>query len=164
MQTIPIETVNSIWQRVAEFDEQQSRALAERAQREQPYMMVYLLAMDERLFDEDERGRLMELGAFIYAIMSEGRSLRCVTARDLEKRERANIRFIEEMEKGSEMQFTDGALNLFASYNQMPLLGAVIESVMADYEDAPQLVPEWIGEAMLYLKTVIDCLDHNWER
>ncbi len=66
---------------------------------------------------------------------------------------------MEEMDAGSEMDMMGSVGQLFANYNQMPLMGAVLEALMSDNEDQPDLAPENTGMALLYLKTVIDCLD-----
>ena len=38
-------------------------------------------------------------------------------------------------------------------------MGALLEALMQGHEDAPDLAPENIGMALVYLKTIIDCLD-----
>jgi hypothetical protein len=49
--------------------------------------------------------------------------------------------------------------NLMATYNQIDVLNAVIEALMAGNEDEPELAGEHIGLALLHLKTVVDSLD-----
>ena len=159
MKTIPVEIVNSRWQRISDADEEQAKVLAKAMQRDQPFLMVYLLAMDEQLFAEDEQGRLMEFGAFVYGIMSEGQRLRKVKDRDIERAEANNLKMLQKLDEGSEMEFASATENLVSNYNQAPLLRAILEALMSEYTDAPDLAPESIGLALVYLKTVIDCLD-----
>lgn len=160
VKTIPQEVIDQTWERIADMSEEQAQALASRMQKQQPFVMVYLLAADENWMAEDEPGRLMELGAIIWQIMSSvGKKLREVSSDELEAAEEANLRFLEKLDEEPQMNFTDSVMKMMADYNQMPLLGAVVEALMAGYEDTPELAPENIGMALLYLKTVIDCLD-----
>ena len=162
MKTIPSETIDEIWDRLCQSNEDQARALARRFQEEQPFVAVYLLAMDENTMAEEDRGALMELGAYIVEIMRTVEpNLRQVTPDELEAAEASNLRQLEGLEDGSEMDFSDTVQSLISDYNQMPLLGAVLEALMSDYEDAPELAPENTGMSLLYLKTVIDCLDQD---
>ena len=162
MNTISMDTVAEIWDRLCDANEEEAQALARRFQEEQPFIMIYLLAMDEEVMDEDERGDLMELGAYILEIMSTVQpNLRQVTAEELEVAEKANVQEMETLEEGSEMDFTDAVQGMISGYNQMPLLGAALEALMSDHEDAPELAPANIGMSLLYLKTVIDCLDRS---
>ena len=87
------------------------------------------------------------------------RHLRQITMDDLTTAETTNLKFLEEMEAGSEMDHMAGLQNLMATYNQVPLLSAVIEALMADSEEEPELASENIGLALLHLKSVLDCLD-----
>ena len=57
------------------------------------------------------------------------------------------------------MDHMAGLQNLMATYNQVPLLSAVIESLMAEDAEEPELASENIGLVLLHLKSVLDCLD-----
>jgi hypothetical protein len=69
------------------------------------------------------------------------------------------LKFLEEMEAGSEMDHMAGLQNLLATYNQVPLFTVVIEALMGGNEDEHELAGENIGLALLHLKSVLDCLD-----
>jgi hypothetical protein len=160
VQVIPIETVNEVWERVNEATEEQAQAMARRAQEQQPYIMVYLLAMDENIMTGEEQGLLLQLGAYVMEIIYAVRSqLRQVTDVDLENAEEANLELLEQLEQGSEMDFEGAVGKMVGTYNQMPLLGALLEALMSGHEESPELAPENLGLALMYLKTVIDCLD-----
>lgn len=160
MKTIPESVVQEAWTRCFEASPEQARALAQRMQQEQPNIMIYLLAADEECLEEEDRGELMTLGAWIWSAMSQGdKPLRRVEEDELLRAEEANIRVLEELEDTPEIAWKDAVQSFMSGYNQMPLLGAVIEALMAGHEEQPQLAPDWLGLALLYLKTVIDCLD-----
>jgi hypothetical protein len=160
VKTIPAHVIDEVWQSLSEATPEQSQALAARMQQEQPFIMVYLLAAEENLLDPDERGSLLMLGAIIWQVISSVRApLRQASDADLEAAEEANIRALEQLDEASEMDYTEAVSRLISSYNQMPLLGAVLEALMSGHEEAPELAPEHIGMALIHLKTVIDCLD-----
>jgi hypothetical protein len=160
MKTIRAAVIDEAWQHVNTSSPDQARSLAERMQQEQPFIMVYLLAAEESMLDETERGSLLMLGATIWQIMSaSGPPLRQVGDTELETAEEANIRALEDLESDSEMASTEAMQRLIGNYNQMPLLGAVVEALMDGHTDEPDLAPEHLGLALIHLKTVIDCLD-----
>lgn len=160
MKTILPAAIDEIWEGVNLSNPDQARALAERMQQEQPFIMVYLLAAEESMLDAQDRGTLLMLGATVWQIMSAGGPpLREVADTELEAAEEANIRALEEMETGSEMDYTEAMQRLISDYHQMPLLGAVVEALMEGHTEEPDLAPEHVGLALIHLKTVIDCLD-----
>jgi len=108
----------------------------------------------------EERGQLMLIGLILWEIMSaEHSGLRQITMDDLEAAEEANVKFLEDLEAGSEMDHMSALQNLMTTYNQVDLLNAVIEALMVGHEEEPELAGEHIGLALLHLKTVLDCLD-----
>lgn len=160
MKTIPDSVIRQVWRQLGQAGPEEAEALAQRMQQEQPYLMVYLLAADEECMDEADRGMLISLGAWIWQAMSQGdKPLRMVQEADLERAEEANIRALEELEEASAADYQGAAQRLLAGYNQGPLLGAVMEALMAGHEDDPEGAPDSTGLGLLYLKTVIDCLD-----
>ena len=160
MRTLSIEEVNQVWDQVSQASEKECRLLAQRMQKTQPVLMIYLLATDENLVEKEERGRLMEAGSLVWATMAHYHpNLRPVTEEEIDRAEEANFHHMKTLDEGSEIGCQDGIQKLVASYNQMPLLGAVLEALMDGNEDEPELLHEDVGLALLHLKTVIDCLD-----
>lgn len=161
MKTIPVETVDEVWLRFNAFSDAECEDMSERMKAEQPFILIYLLACDENLYeDEEERGSLMELGAIVWRVMAAGDApLRVVTDEELEAAEQANLKMLEDMDDDSDEQMAGLVTDFFTDYNQMPLLGAVLEALMSGHEDNPEEAPDNIGLALLHLKTVIDCLD-----
>jgi hypothetical protein len=102
----------------------------------------------------------MLIGLILWKIFSaENSALVTVTKEDLEAAEETNIKFLEELEAGSEMDHMRALQNLMSTYNQIEVLNAVIEALMSGHEEEPELAGEHIGLALLHLKTVVDCLD-----
>lgn len=160
MNTISGKIIDRIWKQINEATEEEGQRLLDVMAKQQPFIVAYLMAVEETLMGEEERGHLILIGLILWKVISEQKAdLRQVTMDDLEAAETRNLKFLEEMEEGSEMDHLAGLQNLLATYNQMPLLSAAIESLMAEHEEAPELANENIGLALLHLKSVLDCLD-----
>ena len=160
MTTVPDKTIDRIWRRINEATPEHGQKQMEKLTAEQPFLLAYLLAIEETLLAEHERGDLLMLGLVIWQALSSPRSaLRSVTQEEIESIGARNLKFLEELEAGSEMDYVNAMQQLTSTYNQMPLLGAVIESLMAGHEEEPEMAPDNLGLALLHLKTVIDCLD-----
>jgi hypothetical protein len=160
MKTIPIATVDRIWDHVNQASEAQTLGLAQRFQEQQPALMIYLLASEEAIESGEEPGWLLSLGGIVFEIMtSEKPGLPMVPPEQIDEAEAANVAFLEKLEEGSEMDWMTAVQKTMAMYNQWPLLGAVIEALMEGQEESPELASDAVGTALLALKTVIDCLD-----
>ncbi len=160
MKTISGKTIDRTWKRINEATEEEAQCLMDAMAKQQPFIVAYLLAVEETLMGDQERGQLTLIGLILWEILSgESPGLRQITMDDLEAAEEANVKFLEELEAGSEMDHMSALQNLMTTYNQVALLNAIIESLMAGHEEEPELAGEHIGLALLHLKTVLDCLD-----
>jgi hypothetical protein len=160
MKTISGKIIDRTWKRINDATEDEAQRRLDAMAKKQPFAVAYLLAVEETLMAESERGELILIGLILWEVLSaENPSLRQITMDDLEAAEQANVKFLEDLEAGSEMDHMAGLQNLMATYNQVPLLSAVIEGLMSGNEEEPEMAGEGIGLALLHLKTVLDCLD-----
>src|SRR6266487_4350025 len=160
MRTISGKIIDRTWKRINEATEEEGQRLLETMAKQQPFIVAYLMAIEETQMDDDQRGQLTLIGLILWEIIyAENPALRQITMADLEAAEQANVKFLEDLEAGSEMDHMSALQNLMTTYNQMALLNAVIEGLMAGHEEEPELAGEHIGLALLHLKTVLDCLD-----
>ena len=160
MKTISGKIIDRTWKRVNDATEEDAQRLLDEMAKQQPFLVAYLLAVEETLMGQEERGQLMLIGLILWEIIyAQNPQLRQITMDDLEAAEEANVKFLEELEAGSEMDHMSALQNLMTTYNQVALLNAIIESLMAGHEEEPELAGEHIGLALLHLKTVLDCLD-----
>jgi hypothetical protein len=160
MKTIPSHVIDEVWERVNDTPEDEVKELVDRFGREQPALLAYLMASDEDTLEQDERGNLMYLGLIIWLVLSESQpNLPQVSIEALEAAEDANITYLSKLEAGSEMGIVDAVQEMISTYNQMPLLGAMVEALMEGNEEEPEMAGENVGMSLLHLKTVIDCLD-----
>jgi len=160
MKTISGKIIDRTWKRTNEATAEEGQRLLDVMAGQQPFVVAYLMAVEETLMGEEERGQLILIGLILWQIISaEKPDLRQITMEDLEAAETENLKFLEELEAGSEMDHMAGLQHLLASYNQVPLFTVVIEALMADSEEEPELASENVGLALLHLKSVLDCLD-----
>lgn len=163
MQTVPAETVDAVWQEMGEISQEQATELARRMQEDQPAILMYLLAAEQAGEEEGaEQGWLLELGAIVCEAMQRGSGgdLPEVTTDELDAAEQENIRYLEGLEEGSEMDYETAVGEMIEGYNQMPLLGSILEYLMgAEVEPDADVPGGDVGMALLRVKTVIDCFD-----
>lgn len=160
MNTVSERIVERAWSRVNDATPEDVQELMDRMMAEQPFLGAYLLAVEEVWMPEGERGGLLLIGLIVWQAMSAGQPrMASVTSEEIEAAEALNIQFIEQLEDGSEMQLTDALGSLATTYNQAPLLRAVLEALMQDQAGEGDEAPDSVGMAFLHLKTVIDCLD-----
>ena len=162
MNTVSGKLIERTWNRLNEATPEDLQAAVERMMAEQPFLAAYLLAVEDVHLPEAERGQVILIALFLWEVMSAGRPpLRSVSQEEIEAAEEANIRFLERLESGSEMDYLDSVQELLDTYNQGPLLQAVIEAIMSEHGEDPDAAPEGVGMALLHLKTVLDCLDQS---
>ena len=160
MNTISGKIIDRTWKRINESTPEDIQQLTQKMLAEQSIAGAYLMAVEELLMPEEERGNLLLVGLILWEIMSAGRGpMRQVTQEEIEAAEALNVQFLEELEAGSEMDYQEGMQRLATTYNQWPILSAVVEALMAGNEDDPNAAPESVGMALLHLKTILDCFD-----
>ena len=160
MNTISGKIIDRTWKRLNESTPEDVQQLIAKLFENQPFAGAYLMAVEETLMPESERGSLLFIALTVWEIMSAGREpLLTVTQEEIETAEAANVKFLEDLEAGSEMDHTEGLQRLMATYNQGPLLEAIVEALMSDEVEDPDSAPESVGIALLHLKTVLDCWD-----
>ena len=161
MKTIPEKIIDRAWKRLNEAAPDDNERCIDALAKAQPFVLAYLMAVEETLRgDEEARGGLLLLGVLFWQVLSdENPHMSQVSIERLERAEEANVKFIEELEAGSEMDHMNALTTLMATYNQAPLLNAGIAALMSGNEEEPEMVRESIGLELLHLKTVLDCLD-----
>ena len=160
MQTIPQETVVTTWSRLNDLTEKEATKRFKHFSDAQPGIIAYLLAVDEEITPEEDRGDLLFLGLFLWeSFRAAGLSPAMVMPEKIEAAEEANTKYLTQLDEGSEHGLFDAVRQLMQSYHQMPLLGGLIEILMSENADEPEMAGDNIGVALLHLKTVIDTLD-----
>lgn len=159
MNTISEKVVERTWRRVTEATPEDAQTMLDAMAKAQPYIFAYLMAVDETLYEDEQRGQLLLIGLILWEVFRREAPAEVVPIEAIEAAEAENLQFLERLEAGSEMDYAEGLQQLISTYNQMPLLGAVVEALMEGNEEEPELANENLGLALVHLKSVIDCLD-----
>jgi hypothetical protein len=161
MNTIPRELVIEVWERQCAMGEDDSRSLMKQFFDEQPVLGIYLFACDEKLDQESAQSQFIPLASTIWeaATRTRGKRLKALRPKIIDRTEAANTRMLEKLEDVSEFEWRETVERMFLGYHQQPLLAFCIEILMAGDEEVPELAPQRIGMELIWLKTVIDCID-----
>lgn len=161
MKTIPAESVERLWDNFFNTPPEQFGATFERLMEQQPAVVVYLMTIEDMENPGEKTGNLCMIGVAALAVMlGHNPRLRQIMPEELEAREEENIKFLENLEEGPEMNYLSTVTKMYHSYNQPTLFEAVVSSLMSGNEDTPEMAPDEIGMALLRIKTAIDCLDN----
>ena len=159
---ISAETVTQVWQDMARASLDKVPHLVNQMQAEQPAVLVYLLAVDDSIFNEHERELIFYLGMVVWQMMKQSkRRLRKVTEKKLMQAEEANYDFLERLSVSPEADFESTTWEMLATYPEPEVFRYIVEAIMEeeDYDpDDPPIREEYRGLAVMYLKTVLDAL------
>ena len=157
---ISAETVTRVWQDMARASLDEVPHLVNQMRVEQPVVLVYLLAVDDSIFNQHERELIFYLGMVVWQMMKQSkRRQRKVTEKKLEQAEEANYDFLERLSASPEADFVSATETMLVTYPEPEVFRYIVEAVMEeeDYDpDDPPIRDEYRGLAVVYLKTVLD--------
>lgn len=158
MNRIPAEVVEATCQKVAITPPEKARGLIDQMQREQPYLMTYLLATGEREFSRAEAELLHYWGVVIWQIMRQGiPSPRTISPKVFDKVERDTFKMLKTLGRLSNRDLQRNVELIFQNRNQVEILRVILEEIMA--EDDEEIREEYKGMLFLYLHIVVECFD-----
>ncbi|MCM8774380.1 MAG: hypothetical protein NC820_06580 [Candidatus Omnitrophica bacterium] len=129
-------------------------------QKQQPFVLAYLLGVGGDTLNRDERELLLYIGIVVWQIMSQGDlPLKKITSEVLEETEEENMKMLEYLEDEPEASFIDIVEKIINDYPQPEVLIYVVEALMEEPEEGVLIRDENIGIMTIYLKTIIDCFD-----
>jgi hypothetical protein len=127
--------------------------------KDQPVIMAYLLAVEEEVYDENEREALFYLGLVVWQIMGQSsRPLRQVTGERLASIEDENYVFLEVLASDTEADFLSATRGMIENYPEPEVLRYIIEAVMEEEPEDPGFREDVRGLAFIQLKIVLDAL------
>jgi hypothetical protein len=152
--------IDASWQRMDQLDIEDAPSLIDKIGKEQPFMLTYLMATGSDILNQHERKTLLFMSVMIWYIVSENiiQSPKMPLAL-FEEKEAINISMLEYLAGESETDFMDTVEKIMTNYHQAELLRYVIENLLEQAENQEELSEENIGMIVIYLKTIIDCLD-----
>jgi hypothetical protein len=125
----------------------------------QPALSRWLLACHAQFEQETEDSQLLPLANLAYKLLSAGASLKPVRTKAIEKCFASNEEFILSLEDLSEREYACRTRRLLTDYAQAPLLSFCLDVLFVDGQAPFDAVSDRIGTELLWLKTLIDCLD-----
>jgi hypothetical protein len=163
MRSVTRDEIVKVWDEICDMDDKKTESLVKQFMNEQPALGIFLFAKTQDLEGGTEQSRSIDLSMAAWQALTKvaGRRLKSVTPEQIEKAEEANTSALERLDEASEIEWQDTVQSSFQNYNQHELLGFAIEVLMSGHEDNPELAPESIGMEMLWIKTVVDCLDQT---
>jgi hypothetical protein len=162
MQTISEEIVEREWEKMANLPLDDVPRVIQRMEKEQPMILAFLMAIDDEVFNQDERGLLLHLGATVCEIMRQG------APRPKRVSEKRMDEFIERTDKMLEYfleeppeNFEDSVRLIYQNHNQVNVLRYVVEALfeLDEDEEASEVRDEMKGLLFMHLKTVVEALD-----
>ena len=160
METVPREIIQDAWNHVSNNDEKASTELSREFFRAQPALAIFCTAQQENLGEDAEVSPLIDLTIAIWQAMTRvaGSQLPNAIPEEIDASEEAITKQLETLEEGSEMDLQTHAQRMIENHNQRELLGFGIEVLMSHAEN-PDHAPDSLGLEMIWLNTVVDCLD-----
>jgi hypothetical protein len=162
METVSLNLIEDIWNRLCDLDEKASAQLSKEFFKAQPALGIYCAAQNENLGKDGESSPMVELTIAIWQAMTQmaGRPIPMATPEEIEAAEEAITKRLEKLQEDSEMELQTHARGTIRNHNQREMLGFGVEILMQRYQEDPDLAPDSLGLEMLWLNTVVDCLDN----
>lgn len=158
MKKITDEIVEMTWKRIGGMSASQIPELIQQMQRQQPVILVYLMASGGDTLNGEERELLLYLGVVVWQIMLQGDiQPPQVSEETLAEAETSNTKMLEYLGGESESNFIETTKVILNNYAQPEVLRYVTEVLMEDDEDLVR--EDNKGMICIFLKTVIDCLN-----
>lgn len=160
MESIPLEVVERTWKKMSTMSLGELPKLINLMQKQQPFVLAYLLAVGHEIFNQDEQEQLLYLGVVVWQIMSQGsKPLAKITGDVLDETERENMKMLEYLAGESETGFMDTTKKIISNYPQPEVLKYAVEALMEEPEEGCIIRDENKGYIFIYLKTIIDCFN-----
>ncbi len=160
MNRIPDETVEEVWKTVGALSPERTQEAMKEMAEEQPFIIGYLMAASEETFAKEEQDLLLYIAFVVWRIMSAGgASAMARTGEMIQSAEETNRKMLEYLEGEPETDLSRTIQSLLASYGQPAVLRFALEALMEETADGEAFTAENKGLAMIYLKTIIDCLN-----
>lgn len=151
--------VDDVWRELASSPPAVVGRLVERFRRAQPVLSGFVLAAEESVFANDERGSLMLYTLWSWLVCQRaGRAAREITEEVIEASLAENSRLLHSAATAPASDVMSTASAWTATYPALPMLSAILNQVMGGELENTRRIDDFAGLITLYMKTVIDCL------
>ena len=165
MKLISSDIVEKTWKKTGGMTPQEIQEMIDFMSKEQPIILAYLMAVGNDVFNQDERELLLYLGVVVWQIMSQAQAdtaLPISTEDTLDRVEKSNMNMLESLEGESDAGFIAATEKIINNYSQPEVLKYVVEALTEEPEADCLIRDENKGIMTIYLKTVIDCFNKEF--
>ena len=160
MEILGFEQIDQRWHEMEALEIDSIPEVIDSLGKHQPYILAYLMATGNEILDQNEREALLFMGVMIWHIVSSVTlDIPEVSGELLDEKELKNISMLEYLSGEPEPEFMDTVDKIIANYHQSELLKYIIDRLMEEPEKGVAISENNVGMIVIYLKTIIDCLD-----
>lgn len=162
MPSISAEMVERTWKRMAEYPINRVPELIDEMRLEQPVLLGYLMAMDEDIFNKNERETIFYIGLVTWQIMKQSRQiLGQVTQKKLLQAENANDVLLKTLSSDTEADYLSATEQMVLNYPEPEVLNYIVDAIMEEDIDNPEEIlirEEARGMAFIHLVVALDAM------
>ncbi len=152
--------IDDSWNEMGELYIDDVPKLVNKLGKEQPFILTYLMATGSDILNQHERETLLFLGVMIWHIVSKiAPDTPEISGDILDCSEEKNMEMLEYLSGEPETDFMDTVAKIMSKYHQSELLRYIIDRLLEEPDKGIELSEDNIGMIVIYLKTIIDCLD-----
>lgn len=160
MEILNFEQIDQRWHEMEALELDSIPEIIDSLGKFQPYILAYLMATGNEILDQNEREALLFMGVMIWHIVSSATpDIPEVSGELLDEKELKNISMLEYLSGEPEPEFMDTVDKIIGNYHQSELLKYMIDRLMEEPEKGVTISENNVGMIVIYLKTIIDCLD-----
>ncbi len=155
---ISSEIIEKTWQKISGSSVKKAQKLINRMSEEQPFVLAYLLGVDDDIFSQYEREDLIFLGVAVWQVMLQGdKPLPKVTDTMLKEAEDNNFKLVERLNKKKGASIEKASMQMIESHKQPEILKYLLEAIMEETDTNSPDSDDHGGLMFIDLKTVLDC-------
>lgn len=160
MQSITFNEIDQSWNKMEEMELDDVPQLVDQLGHKQPFVLAYLMATGNDILNQSEREALLFMGLMIWHISNRNIVLIPEISGELiDQTEQKNVKMLEYLAGEPESDFLETVEKIIGKYNQQELLKYVIDRLMNEPQRSAEIREDNIGMLVIYLKTLIDCVD-----
>ncbi len=152
--------IDQYWNEMEKLELDDVPTLVNNLGKKQPYILTYLMATGNDIISQPEREALLFMGVMIWYIV--GRivpEVPEISGDTLDDCEDKNVEMLEYLAGEPEAEFMDTVDKIMTKYHQAEFLRYIIDRLLEEPEKGIEISEDNMGMMVIYLKTIIDCLD-----
>lgn len=128
--------------------------------KDQPFVLTYLMSSGDTILNQNERNLLIFMGVMLWYLIEDDISGIPVISEELiDQFQKQNYKMLEYLADEPESDFVNTVQVIMSKYHQPDLLRYIMDKLTNDLKDRIEFRYQNLGIIVIYLKTIIDCLD-----